>query len=40
MGYWCVNRIYLPPDRNQWQAFVNAVMNLQILENYGNILGI
>jgi hypothetical protein len=28
--------IHLDPDRDQWQALVNAVTNIQIQQNAGN----
>jgi hypothetical protein len=30
IGLWCVNRIRLAQDRDQWQAVVNVVMNLRV----------
>jgi hypothetical protein len=31
IGWEDVDRMHLPQERNWWQAFVNMVMNLQVL---------
>jgi hypothetical protein len=33
-----VDWIHLPQERDQWQAPVNTVMNLQVLRKVGNFL--
>jgi hypothetical protein len=34
----CVNWIHMAKDKDQWCAFVNRVMNLQVPGNVGNFL--
>jgi hypothetical protein len=36
-GWGDVEWIHLAQDRDQWQALVNTVMNLQVPQNAGNL---
>jgi len=38
IGWEDVDWIHLTQDRNQWQAFVNMVMNLWVPKKAGNFL--
>jgi hypothetical protein len=38
-GWGGMDWIHLAQDRDQWQALVNTVMNLQVPKNVGKFLG-
>jgi hypothetical protein len=38
IGCESVDCIHLAHDRDKWRAVVNTLMNLHVLENYGNFL--